>query len=151
MAAQCSMPYYPMLKKVAALLFCALFCLSLTAIAQNKAHKVIFVVTSSDKNEWPTATTLTDHFLAGIKPEPADVEVLSYGAAIPILAKGSPVAKEIADLQKFGVHFVACRNAMRAHNISEADLLPGVTSVPSGVVELVRKQEAGYAYVKVGQ
>jgi uncharacterized protein len=140
-----------MIKKVAALFFCALFCLSLTAPAQEKAHKVIFVITSPDQNDWSTATTLADHFLARIKPEPADVEVLSYGPAIPILAKNSPVAKEIADLEKLGVHFVACRNAMRAYKIAEADLLPGVTSVSSGVVELVRKQEAGYSYVKVGR
>jgi len=142
-----------MIKRAAALLvcICALFCFNLTASAQNKVHKVIFVVTSPDQGDWSTATTLADHFIAGIKPEATEVEVLSYGPAIPILAKGSPVAKEIADLEKLGVHFVACRNAMRAHKIAESDLLPGVTSVPSGVVELVLKQEAGYSYVKVGR
>lgn len=138
-------------KKIAIFLFCALFGFTLNLSAQTKAHKVIFVITSPDRDEWPVVTTLADHFLAGIKPEPADVEVLSYGPSIPILAKGSPVAKEIADLEKQGVHFVACGNAMRAHHIAEADLLPGVTSVPSGVVELVRKQEAGYIYVKAGR
>jgi intracellular sulfur oxidation DsrE/DsrF family protein len=46
---------------------------------------------------------------------------------------------------------VACENAMRAHHILSSDLLSGVTTVPSGIVELVRKQEAGYAYVKVGE
>jgi len=140
-----------MIKKVAALFFCALFCFTLTASAQKKTHKVIFVVTSPDQNDWSTATTLADHFIAGIKPELTEVEVLSYGPAIPIVAKNSPVAKEIADLEKLGVHFVACQNAMRAYKIAEADLLPGVTSVPSGVVELVQKQEAGYSYVKVGR
>lgn len=140
-------------KRIAVLLFCALFGLTLTVTAQSptKVHKVIFVITSPDRDEWPVVTTLADHFLAGIKPEPADVEILSYGPSIPILAKDSPVAKEIADLEKRGVHFVACRNAMRAHHIAETDLLPGVTSVPSGVVELVRKQEAGYIYVKAGR
>jgi intracellular sulfur oxidation DsrE/DsrF family protein len=140
-----------MLKKIAVLLVCAFCCLTLAASAQTRTHKVIFVITSPDQNDWSTATTLADHFLAGIKPEPADVEVLSYGPAIPILAKNSPIAKEIADLEKLGVHFVACRNAMRAFKIAETDLLPGVTSVPSGVVELVRRQEAGYSYVKVGR
>jgi intracellular sulfur oxidation DsrE/DsrF family protein len=145
-----------MVKKLSTLLLCTLFCLTLTpqAPAQTKTHHVIFVVTSADKDDWNTAMLLADHFLAGIRPEPADVEVLAYGPGIDIMAKGAttnPIAAQMAALQKLGVHFVACENAMRAHHILKADLLPGVTSVPSGVVELVRRQEAGYAYVKVGR
>jgi hypothetical protein len=94
---------------------------------------------------------LADHFLAGVKPEPAEVEVLAYGGGIDTLKKGAPTAQAIADLEKLGVHFVACENAMRMHHIEKADLLPGVTSVPSGVVELVRKQEDNWSYVKVGR
>ena len=37
------------------------------------------------------------------------------------------------------------------HHIAAGDLLPGVKSVPSGVVELVQRQEAGWSYVKVGK
>jgi intracellular sulfur oxidation DsrE/DsrF family protein len=144
-----------MLKKISSLLFIALAIIAPIANAQTPAstknHHVIFVVTSADPDDWNTAMILTLHFLQGIKPEPAEVEVLAYGAGIPIMAKGAPTAAQMADLQKLGVHFVACENAMRAHNITKADLLPGVTSVPSGIVELVRKQEAGYSYVKVGK
>jgi uncharacterized protein len=132
-----------------------LLCLISLAIAplqaKTKAHHVIFVVTSGEQADWQTAMTLADHFLAGIKPEAAEVEVLAYGPGISILANGAPTAPRLADLLKLGVHFVACENAMRAHNLKRADLLPGVTSVPSGVVELVRKQEAGWAYIKVGR
>lgn len=94
---------------------------------------------------------LADHFLAGIGTEPAQVEVLAYGAGIPVLAKGAPTAADLAAFEAKGVHFVACESAMRAHKIVKGDLLPGVTSVPSGVVELVRKQEDGWSYVKVGR
>lgn len=134
--------------------FLLLFALAMAIIplhAQSKTHHVVFVVTSGDQADWQTAMTLADHFLAGIKPETAEVEVLAYGPGISVLAKGAPTAPQLADLLKLGVHFVACENAMQAHNLTKADLLPGVTSVPSGVVELVRKQEAGWAYVKVGR
>ena len=33
-------------------------------------------------------------------------------------------------------------------DIQAADLVPGVTPVPSGVVELIRRQHSGYAYVR---
>lgn len=136
--------------------FCILFTLGLSPAvlsAQQTAHThhVIFVVTSPDQDDWQTAMILADHFLAGVKPEPSEIEILAYGPGIDLLKQGSPTAQPLADLEKLGVHFVACETAMRAHHIAKADLLPGVTSVPSGVVELVRKQEAGWSYVKVGR
>jgi hypothetical protein len=141
-----------MLKRIAStLLFCALFCVGLSAEPPAHAHHVVFVLTSPDHDDWQTAMVLADHFLAGVKPEPADVEILAYGGGIDTLKKGSPTAQTIANLEKQGVHFVACESAMRTHHIEKADLLPGVTSVPSGVVELVEKQEAGWSYVKVGR
>jgi intracellular sulfur oxidation DsrE/DsrF family protein len=112
---------------------------------------VVFVVTSADHDDWQSAMILADHFLDGVKPVPSEVEVLAYGGGIDILKTGAETSKELASLQKKGVHFVACENAMRAHHISKAELQPGVSSVPSGVVELVEKQEAGWSYVKVGR
>jgi len=146
-----------MLKRFAThLLLCALFTFAtsrapLFAESPTPTHHVIFVVTSPDHDDWQTAMILADHFLAGVKPEPSDVEILAYGPGIELLKQGSPSVQPLADLEKLGVHFVACETAMRAHHIAKADLLPGVSSVPSGVVELVRKQEAGWSYVKVGR
>lgn len=134
-----------------AVLLAVLLCAPFVMVAQAKMHHALFVLTSPDPADWQSAMILPDHFLRGIQPESAEVEVLIYGPAISTLAKGSPVADQIAALQQKGVHFVACQNAMRAHNIAAADLLPGVTSVPVAVVELVTKQEAGWAYIKVGR
>jgi len=65
-----------------------------------------------------------------------------------MLKKDSPVADKIAAAQAMGVRIVACQNSMRAFHLEPADLAPGVGSVPSGVVELIRRQHAGYAYVR---
>jgi intracellular sulfur oxidation DsrE/DsrF family protein len=37
---------------------------------------------------------------------------------------------------------------MRRKNIGVRDLLPFVTTVDCGIAELVRKQEAGWAYIQ---
>ncbi len=140
-----------MMKRTAALLLCAFASIALPAQSPKPAHHVIFVVTSPDQDDWHSAMMLADHFLAGVKPEPSEIEILAYGGGIDLLKAGSPTAQELADLEKLGVHFVACETAMRAHHIAKADLLPGVTSVPSGVVELVHRQETGWSYVKVGR
>ena len=53
-------------------------------------------------------------------------------------------------LAQAGVVFAACENTMRRQNVGKADLLPFVTTVDSGVAEIVRKQEAGWSYLRVG-
>ena len=37
---------------------------------------------------------------------------------------------------------------MRRHNIQKADLLTDAFTVPSGVVEVILKQEQGWTYLK---
>jgi uncharacterized protein len=48
------------------------------------------------------------------------------------------------------VDFVACENAMREHKIKREDLVTDCRTVPSGVVEVVLKQDKGWAYLKAG-
>ena len=58
-------------------------------------------------------------------------------------------AEAVAALIEKGVKFVACENTMRQKSIRKEDLLPGVGTVPSGAVEVVRKQQRdGFAYFK---
>jgi len=55
----------------------------------------------------------------------------------------------ISELQGRGVKFVACRMSMSKNNITESSLLPNVSTVASGVVELTRLQTVErQAYIK---
>jgi|SRR5579863_1733507 len=52
--------------------------------------------------------------------------------------------KQLADA---GVTLSACQNAMRFMNVKTEDLFPFAAQVDSGVAEVVRRQEAGWAYI----
>ena len=80
----------------------------------------------------------------------AQVEVVCHGAGIGLVEKArTEHAEAVEALVKKGVKFVACENTMRQKSIHREDLLPGVGTVPSGAVEVVRKQQKdGYAYFK---
>jgi len=56
--------------------------------------------------------------------------------------------KKIFDLAKKGVRFLVCNNSLLKSNIDPAELLPVIEVVPAGIVELVRLQHEGFAYVK---
>jgi uncharacterized protein len=80
----------------------------------------------------------------------ARVEVVCHGGGIGLVEEArTEHAEAVAALIKEGVKFVACENTMRQKSIRKEDLLPGVGTVPSGAVEVVRKQQKeGYAYFK---
>ncbi len=90
--------------------------------------------------------------VANILKEAPDtmVEVVCHGAGIGLVEKArTDHAEAVEALIKKGVNFVACENTMRQKSIKKDDLLPGVGTVPSGAVEVVRKQQKdGFAYFK---
>ena len=80
-----------------------------------------------------------------------NVEVVVHGKAIDFLVKNKTFfADDIQLLASQGVQFNACQNTMRKHNITQDMLLKVAGTVPSGVVEIVLKQEQGWSYLKSG-
>jgi intracellular sulfur oxidation DsrE/DsrF family protein len=123
------------------------------AVAQAPApaqhHRVLFALTSPEEADW-NLTMGNIRNLLKLLPD-AEVEVVSYGPGIMMVAKTSSVAADITALQAQHVKFVACQNAMRARKLTVADLVEGVTPVPAGIVEVVTKEEEGWTYIKAGR
>ncbi len=81
----------------------------------------------------------------------AKVEIVCHGGGIYILDKEKTIyTSEIEDYAKNGVTWVACENTMRERKIPKEKLLSVCSTVPSGVLEVVLKQEAGWSYLKIG-
>lgn len=79
----------------------------------------------------------------------AKIEVVSHGEGMTLIQKSkSEHAEKIAALIKQGVQFVGCENTMQKKSIEKGDVLTGVTTVPSGAVEVLRKQQEGYGYFR---
>ncbi|QMV19806.1 hypothetical protein GOB94_14735 [Granulicella sp. 5B5] len=119
--------------------------------ATGKTHRVLMAVSSGDEMDWQIALGNTRNLIAGLKPDTVEVEVVAFAGGINMVKADSSVAADIAKLQAEGVKFVACQNSMRAHKLELKDLLPGMGSVPSGIVEVVTKQEQGWVYIKGGR
>ena len=111
-------------------------------------EQAIFAVSDADPQKWNLTLGNIANAIDGIGADGADIELVVYGPGIAMLKKDSPVADKIAAALKNGVHIAACQNSMRGFHLEAADLAPGVGVVPSGVVELIRREHAGYAYVR---
>ncbi len=79
----------------------------------------------------------------------AQVEVVCHGKGINIVVTDqSKHAEKLTALMKQGVQFVACENTMKKKDIAKDSLISGVTTVPSGAVEVLRKQQESYGYFR---
>jgi intracellular sulfur oxidation DsrE/DsrF family protein len=120
-----------------------------TASAAEKRHSVLFELTSDDSHDWTAALNNIENLRKAFGPEHTQIELVVHGEGLPMLVAGSnPVQERITGLIGGGVVFAACQNTMKRQNVTAAQLIPGVVTVDSGVAEVVRKQEQGWAYIR---
>ena len=133
--------------------FVFLLCLASwsNALGQAKTHHVVFAVTSGEEEDWKLVMGNMRNLLKSFGDGPYEVELVAFGPGLMIVTNKSTVAADIKALQAQHVHFMACENSMRSRNVAVADLLPDVQPVPSGIVEVVTKQEQGWVYIKGGR
>ncbi|WP_395617160.1 DsrE family protein [Aquirufa sp.] len=122
--------------------------ISLFAFAQNQTHKVVVQLNTSDTLVWQGALKNISNLQTALGSS-TQIELVAHGSGISILVDGKTTQKaKIAELAAMGVLFKACENTIRERKIDRATILPQVGTVPSGVAEVVLKQEAGWAYLK---
>ena len=149
-----------MLKKIIplALLFVALVAglaaLRVTSGAQEKKermHHVVFEVNVEGKEPWNAVLNNVENLQKALGREHTQIEVVAHGNGLGLLVtSGTPFAERLKTISDSGVVFAACENTMRRKMVKKEDLLPFATTVPSGITEVVLKQEAGWSYIKGG-
>lgn len=118
-------------------------------VMDRQEHKVIFQVSQADSAQQLVVAGQVNNILKSLPNAKIEVVAHSKGLAL-LLSSQSKVAAQVEALIGKGVIFAACENTMEKMKVTKADLLPGVTTVPSAMAEIILKQEAGWTYVKAG-
>jgi intracellular sulfur oxidation DsrE/DsrF family protein len=127
-----------------------MFCTSLKAQNTDVIHKVVIQLNTADTSAW-SSTIGNIKNLQKLWPNNVVVEVVVHGKALDLLvAAKTHLANEVIEMSKTNVQFSACENSMRKHHIDKSELLSIANTVPSGVAEVILKQEAGWSYLKAG-
>ncbi|MBZ5632029.1 MAG: DsrE family protein [Acidobacteriia bacterium] len=122
------------------------------AVSQTPAgpkHHVVFQLSEPEGAAWGSLIIHVNNMRDALaKDGGSEVEVVFFAAGLNMLRKTNTAyearLKQLADA---GVTLSACQNAMRLMNVKTEDLFPFASQVDSGVAELARKQEAGWAYI----
>lgn len=123
---------------------------SLHAAAADASAKdgVVVQVSDADPAKWNLALNNVKNVQQVLGADNVNVEIVVYGPGIAMLQMDSSVAGRIEEAKKANVTIVACENTMKGMKLTKEDMLPNTSYVPAGVVELMKKQKAGYAYIR---
>jgi uncharacterized protein len=136
---------------VAITLSLASFCAEAAdAVSQAVAahEKVVIQVSDSIPGKWNLALNNARNLQEALGKDNVDVEIVVYGPGIDMLKFESEVAPRIDKAVADGVKIVACENTMKSMKLTKPDMLSSIGYVPAGVVELIRKQREGWAYIR---
>ncbi|WP_411966739.1 DsrE family protein [Haloferax sp. YSSS75] len=110
---------------------------------------VVFHVSSGTLSEVSHATNNVRNLLRDETTDSEVVTLLANGDSVYFFTADSPIADYVESLIEAGVRCRVCRNSITGRDIAADELVDGIELVPSGVGELVKRQAAGDAYLKV--
>jgi intracellular sulfur oxidation DsrE/DsrF family protein len=118
------------------------------ATAATAKEKVVFQVSDNDAGKWNLALNNAKNVQDSFGADKVEVEIVVYGPGIGMLKADAPISDRVGTSIKSGVQIVACENTMTALKLTKADMNPAISYVPAGVVELMKRQKEGWAYIR---
>lgn len=111
-------------------------------------HHVVFQLTEPQGAAWDMLVAHVTNMRAAFAKDGSEVEVVFFGPGLNMLLKKNTAYEErLRKLADAGVKLSACQNAMQLMHVKSEDLFPFAVEVDSGVAELARRQESGWAYI----
>jgi intracellular sulfur oxidation DsrE/DsrF family protein len=114
----------------------------------SQQQKLVIQVSDGDPKKWNLALNNAKNVQDAFGKDKVEIELVVYGPGIDMLKLESAVGNRVSEAVAGGVKVVACENTMAAQKLTKADMLKGIGYVPAGVVELMQKQQQGYAYIR---
>lgn len=121
------------------------------ASAQSTAapkNRVVIQVSDAEPAKWNLALNNARNLQSDLGAANVEIEIVAYGPGLSMLKRDSAVATRVDEALTSGVKVFACGNTMRAQKLSQPDMLPSISFVDAGVVEIMQKQQQGWAYIR---
>ena len=136
------------LAALAALILVSGLAASATAQPVPQRNRVVIQVSDGDAAKWNLALNNARNLQTDLGARNVDIEIVAYGPGIGMLKLDSPVANRIGEAKDAGVKIMACENTMNGQKLVRADMLNGIGYVGAGVVEIMQRQQDGWAYLR---
>jgi uncharacterized protein len=111
-------------------------------------NRVVMQVSDNDPAKWNLALNNARNLQSDLGAKNVEIEIVAYGPGIGMLKAESVVGNRIGEALGNGVKVSACENTMHGQKLTKPDMLNGIGYVPAGVVEIMQKQQQGWAYLR---
>lgn len=117
--------------------------------AKMKA-KVVFHVDWDEEKRLVMALNNMANLLKEVSVEESEICLVANGVSVKLFRRdpAPAYALQMEELSRKGVRFLVCSNSLKNFDIPLETLLDPCETVKAGIVELVRLQAEGFAYVK---
>lgn len=116
--------------------------------AAEPRNRIVLQVSDNDPGKWNLALNNAHNLQKALGPANVEIEIVAYGPGIGMLQADSIVGNRVDDAAHAGVKVSACENTMHGHKLTKNDMLNGIGYVPSGVVEIMKRQQEGWSYLR---
>ncbi len=136
-----------------AALLCAVIVLALPWVENAHAqvatrNKIVFQVSDAEPAKWSLTLNNIKNVQTDLGANNVEIEIVAYGPGLGMLKADSVAGNRVADALAAGVSVVACENTMKIQKITREDMLPKIGYVEAGVVQLMKRQQQGWAYIR---
>lgn len=111
-------------------------------------HKVVFQVSDADPAKWNLTLNNAKNVQQELGVDKVEIEIVAYGPGIGMLKADALTANRVSEAAQTGVKMVACENTMTVQKLIKADMNNDISYTPAGVVELMKRQREGWAYIR---
>jgi uncharacterized protein len=111
-------------------------------------NRIAIQINEDNVRKWNDVLVNIQNIQAELGPKNVAIAVVAIGPGLGMLSAESLAANGVQDALAAGVEFVACGNSMKAQKLAKEDLIDGVTVSIAGYVELMKRQQQGWAYLR---
>ncbi len=117
--------------------------------ATANKERVVIQVTGSDSKHWNLVLTTAKQLKSEYGDDKIDVAIIAIGPGVNMFKDGSDVANRVENAVARKIFVIACGASMKSMNLEPDDLTRHIFVVPSGAVEIIKRQRAGWTYLRL--
>lgn len=124
---------------------------SVSAVAAEQVKHRLLIQVSEDSLERLMAALNAAKFVQDQYGAPnVEIEIVVFGPGVQTLKyyAPKPVPDRIKQEKYNGIRILACDYSMRAAKLRPSDMLREISYVPSGVIEIMEKEQLGWTYIR---
>ena len=115
--------------------------------ASAPKYRVVMQVSNPEPRGWRQTLNNAMALTKNAGRANVQIEIVANGMGIGLL-KFDSHAKEVAAVLEMGIKVLACGETMKALMLEKEDMLPNISYVPGGLIEILDRQREGWLYIK---